>query len=79
MYEKKIILEFFCHFVLQINVGNAVIGRLRLGNTSVPTMALIVVDLPAFIVPTTASTISLLVNFFCSPTNTSICFLYLQY
>ncbi len=35
-----------------------VMGRLRLGRISCPTMALMVVDLPAFIVPTTASTIS---------------------
>ena len=42
----------------RIRVGSAVIGRLRFGKISRPTIALMVVDLPAFIVPTTAKTIS---------------------
>nr|WP_257227416.1 hypothetical protein [Acinetobacter sp. YH12070] len=42
-------------------------GALRFGNISRPTMALIVVDLPAFIVPTTASTISNSVTLSASP------------
>ena len=48
----------FCPGIWRISVGSAVIGRLRLGRTSVPTMALMVVDFPAFMVPTIASTIS---------------------
>ncbi len=53
--------------VCLISVGNAVIGRLRLGKISVPTIALMVVDLPAFIVPTTATTISKFSSFTDSP------------
>ncbi len=55
-----------------MSVGKAVIGRLRFGNTSVPTIALMVVDFPAFIVPTTASTISRFSSLARSPRNISM-------
>ncbi|MDP3839540.1 MAG: hypothetical protein Q8Q54_11520 [Methylococcales bacterium] len=52
--------------MLRINVGNVVMGVTRLGKISIPTMALMVVDLPDFTVPTTANTISSLSSFYCS-------------
>ena len=58
----KVSLGVICSLLWQIKVGRDVIGRLRLGSISCPTIALIVVDLPAFIVPTTAKTTSNVCN-----------------